>query len=244
MKKFILVLLLLTVVVPTFATASGLRCAEGALAGGGLGSLLGGGRGQIAFEVFGALVGCDTATSFEEPRTTVTRRVTVVNSGGYNQYNQHANPAYRYGNNNPCQGHWEGTYYTDGYQRSRQSGGITRDGCRAEYVSNINPAVYTVDEVIEKPIAKVVGPTVYNYTEEKMIHPSCKTENPGADGNCLLGKVPGLRLEQLACDGKTTKTVCPTPKYNPGLWAGIYFRLGKELVAKQIKMQGGEFALQ
>lgn len=87
----------------------------------------------------------------------------------------------------------------------------------------------------------VVGPTVGNYTAEKMINPDCKTRNPGKDGHCLLGKAKGLEREQLACNGEVDDAVCPVGKYNPGLWAGIYTRLGNELVAKQIEMQGGKF---
>lgn len=87
----------------------------------------------------------------------------------------------------------------------------------------------------------VVGPSVYNYTEEKMIHPDCKTKNPGADGHCLVDKAKDLWREQRACnDKKIVDAICPVGKYNPGLWAGIYQRLGNELIAMQNEMQGEE----
>lgn len=229
MKKFIWVVVL--VILPSFANASWLRCTEGLLAGGLVGSAFGDGNGKIAAEALGALLGCDIATSFEKPReaTTVTRTVTVLNSG---------TPAPTY--STPCPSHWEGSYFMDeGYRRS---GGITRDGCGGgQRASNVNPAVYKIKETRTPPPApkKYFGPTVHNYTESQYIDSRCKSGNPGADGNCLLGFVQSLRLKQLACEGKTKKASCP-PNYNAGLWAHVYDRLGKELVARQVEMQGGE----
>lgn len=230
MKKIIWVLVL--VVLPSFASASGLRCAEGLLAGGLVGSAFGGGHGKIAAEALGALLGCDIATSLEEPRepTTVIRKVTVLNSG---------TPASTH--NIPCPSHWEGSYFMDEGYRRAQTGGITRDGCGQQRVQNVNPAVYKIEETRAPPSPpkKYFGPTVHNYTESEYIDSRCKTGNPGADGNCLLIKVQALRIKQLACEGKTQRTSCPS-NYNPGLWAHVYDRLGKELVARQVEMQGGE----
>jgi len=239
MKKFMLVVVMLCL--SSFASASALRCAEGGLVGGGLGSLLGGGNGKLAFEVFGALVGCDIATS-QEPQTVVTRRVVAVSGPPAMYPGQYQRAGYRqssYGNM-PCPAHWEGGYFMqEGYRRNHNQGGVTRDGCGH---SMIQPANYVVQETTTRQVERVDGPTVGNYTEDKYIRPSCKTGNPGADGKCLLRFVESLALEQKACEGETSKTACPKA-YNPGKWAGIYYRLGNELVAKQKELQGGDISL-
>lgn len=90
----------------------------------------------------------------------------------------------------------------------------------------------------KKSAGIVVGPTVSNYLDEPMVHPDCKTGNYGADGKCLKRLVDGLLLEQKACEGETKQAVCPKA-YNPGKWAGIYYRLSNDLLNRQKEEQGG-----
>lgn len=250
MKKFILVFLLFA---PSIAFADTLGCAVGALVLGGIGAQIGGGVVPKILATTGAFAGCSAGSRIEDgtygvqQAPIVTRTVTVVNSG---------TPAATYSGTPaptqgvPCPEHWEGTYLMrEGYQRAQKNGGITRDGCGGvQRVQNVSQAVYTTTETRQAPPQKQFGPTVHNYAEEVRIHPACKTENPGADGNCLLRMYKGLVLEQLACNGETvfvtirgakTKVLCPKD-YNAGLWAGVYDRLGKELVARQTEMQGGK----
>lgn len=89
----------------------------------------------------------------------------------------------------------------------------------------------------KKPTA-IVGPTVSNYLDEPMVHKSCKTGNYGHDGKCLLNFVPALVKEQRDCESGGGKCY----QYNAGKWAGIYTRLGNDLLLRQKEEQGGEFA--
>lgn len=90
---------------------------------------------------------------------------------------------------------------------------------------------------VKKPTA-IVGPTVNNYLDEPLVHKACKTGNYGHDGKCLLNFVPALVKEQRDCESGGGKCY----QYNAGKWAGIYTRLGNDLVARQKEEQGGEFA--
>ncbi|MBI5798685.1 MAG: hypothetical protein HZB10_02025 [Candidatus Yonathbacteria bacterium] len=235
MKKFIIIAILFTLA-PAFATADTLGGLAGCGVGAGLGSLIGSGAGTTAAQIILCLGGANVGSRLEdgtygvENTPTVTRTYRTV-------------PAY---SGSPCPAHWEGNYFMrEGYRRAQQ-GGITRDGC-----GNVQQG-YIVQEVVTTPRSKVLGPTVRNYLGEPMIHVLCKTGNPGADGNCLLRNVEHLALEQKACEclGDESKNcevpesiaICPTD-YNPGMWAGIYLRLGKELIARQKALQGGSFAL-
>jgi hypothetical protein len=113
-----------------------------------------------------------------------------------------------------------------------------------------------VEKVASKAVVDNQGVTVDNYWNSPMIHPACKVLNEetglplnhGADGKCLLRKAEVLRGEQLKCDciaGEGTACsatyACPK-KYNPGVWAGIYDRIGNELVELQQKEQAGVIA--
>lgn len=240
MKKFILVAML--AIAPSLAVADTLGCAGGALLLGAIGAQIGGGVVPKILATTGAFAGCSAGSRLEDgtygvqQAPTVTRTVTLVSSGV---------PVSTY--SRPCPEYREPSGYLmkEGY-RTAQTGGVTRDGCE-QRVQNVSQAVYRIEET-RAPPKKQFGPTVHNYTEEVRIHPACKTENPGADGNCLQRMYKGLVLEQLACNGETvfvtirgtkTKVLCPRD-YNPGQWAGVYDRLGKELVARQNEMQGGK----
>ncbi|KKT37759.1 MAG: hypothetical protein UW27_C0010G0039 [Parcubacteria group bacterium GW2011_GWA1_44_13] len=151
----------------------------------------------------------------------------------------------------------EATYEDLVRRAQRRSGCYDNSGHRAQpqYASQ-QPAVQVVyppnlferpekkqKVAVERPAGVVVGPTVGNYRDERMIHPSCKTGNYGADGVCLGNLVKGLMDEQGACEGKETNgAVCPKG-YNPGKWAGIYKRLSNDLSLRQREEQGGELTL-
>lgn len=82
------------------------------------------------------------------------------------------------------------------------------------------------------------GPTVDNYRDNPMIRPECKIKLPngesnwGADGKCLIRWAPTLAKEQKICEADPKDPRCPKG-YNPGKWAQIYHRLGRELIARQ-----------
>lgn len=225
-----MLLFALLFVAPSVAVADTLGCAGGGLLLGAVGSQIGGGVGNKVFTGLGLLMGCSAGSRIEDgtygkAAPTVTRKVTIVNAGGYQDTHRHD-----YGHHDDYRGRERRpSYFEDGYEEHRRS--------------NIRPAVYTVEDVVEKPKKEPFGPTVFNYTSEKMIHPDCKTENPGADGWCLKRKAKILWNEQLACEGNVTTNVkpkvpCTAGKYNPGQWAGVYIRLGNELIARQAKIQG------
>lgn len=229
-----MLLFALLFVAPSVAVADTLGCAGGGLLLGAVGSQIGGGVGNKVFTGLGLLMGCSAGSRIEDgtygkAAPTVTRKVTIVNAGGYQDTHRHD-----YGHHDDYRGRERHpSYFEDGYEEHRRS--------------NIRPAVYTVEDVVEKPKKQPFGPTVFNYTAEKMIHRDCKTKNPGRDGYCLLAKAEDLALEQKVCDGKADgaaiSKLCPMGKYNPGQWAGVYRRLGSELVAKQNEMNGEKFVL-
>lgn len=227
MKQLIIVLLL--AVLPSTVFADDIGGLAGAATLGGVLSNVGGGYGRSLLVVAGVIKGWSIGSDLEDgtygqPAPTVTRKVMIVDAGYQDAYQYDHAP---YGNHHET--HRRSSYFEDGYEQHR--GRSTR------------PAAYMIEEVTEKTAVKPYGPTVDNYTEyDWPVTPrdcNVMSVNYGEAGNCLLRHEKDLALQQKACDGKTKTATCPTG-YNAGIWAGVYRRLGNELIAKQIAEQGGE----
>lgn len=269
MKKFILVVVLVALA-PSFAFADTIGCAAGGLLGGLVGSQIGGGVGQKIFTGLGLVMGCSAGSRIEDGTYgRNAEEVVYVPSQSPYPYPPQYGYGNVVCDKTPKQGMYPPgpglcndpdsggeTTYEDLLRRARQ---------RAERAGNYGqPAVYTQpapvayapqqqavsysQSIWERPEkrqqktetkkAVVVGPTISNYREEPMIHHKCKTGNYGHDGSCLINLVPALVKEQKACEADGTKCY----QYNAGKWAGIYQRLGNDLLEQQKVVQGGEFS--
>lgn len=251
----VFILLIVLLGIPSFAAADTLGCVGGAATGIGIGSLLGGGNGRIIIQAILGLSGCGAGSRMEDGTYGQNSNVETVYvnpyggggyyGGGYSQsQGMYLQPGMCDDPNSGGQANCaeiarryqpRSTGYVSQYQ---QPATYTASPSTTPYPRNMWEVPGQVAQKASEKTAAVGGPTTSNYIDDPMIHPSCKKGNPGADGKCLLRFVDELALEQKACEGETTRAVCPT-KYNPGKWAAIYSRLGRELVATQVAEQGG-----
>lgn len=197
----------------------------------------------------------------------------VVEGGGVGVGNVYCDRSIRYGLNPPPQGMCNNpngngiiSYQELVRQSQMQNGQYMQNAAYTTSSANMWEGVSVTKQAAAKAEAKVEvdnhGITVNNYYNSDLIHPACKTLNPetnepvnhGADGVCLLSKVPTLVSEQKACDciarGDVKKcevnlrnVFCPKT-YNPGYMAGIYYRIGNELRDLQRKEQGGDLVFE
>lgn len=267
--KFILVVLI--ALAPSLAFADTIGCAAGGVLGGLLGSQIGGGVGQKIFTGLGLVMGCSAGSRIEDGTYGKNAEEVVYITQPQQQAPMQYQPqgGYGYGNvvcdKTPKQGMYPPgpglcndpdsggeTTYDDLVKRAQRRAGYYQPP--PAYYAPPQPVSYATPQQVsfppnlwERPESRqkaevkksaVVGPTVSNYRDDPMVHPKCKTGNYGHDGVCLINLVPALVKEQKACEADGTKCY----QYNAGKWAGIYQRLGNDLLEQQKVVQGGEFS--
>lgn len=135
-------------------------------------------------------------------------------------------------------------YVPDGYRRTAE--GLTQYGCgpvstpgayfgTSYSVQGTAPTTPTVAE-------EVIGPTVDDYLQYGKVDKECQLPDHGMAGRCLLALVPDLRNTQTRCDkeaaSKGALLVEEICSKKPGVMAGIYQRLGNQLVEIGQKERG------